>query len=287
MKIYQILDEYFKKLDKATTSSDGFFKDESDKERYETSFMYSFHKFQAAKYHFNNVVKFLNKDYEQEKEANIQAELTYNKIKTKISKIRATSTNETSSNHYVYELSAFLEALKSGIDFLAAVCENHLKGINLDSITPLIRLVKKGISGYILNPVKKHLNWLGYIRDYRHHLVHRKLFNISTLRKSSSIGDKQSKIYRPIVIPKNPPKYDLDTRKIRMFQDSNGIDLPYSERIFKIDDEIIDYKIEYEIPEDFIPIEKFMKNNLVSFEEFFAEIIKDLTSLSFNEILIS
>jgi len=122
--------------------------------------------------------------------------------------------------------------------------EKHLEGINLDSITPLIRLVKKGKSGYILNPVKKHLTWLEGIRDYRHHLVHRKMFNVSTLWKSSLIGKKQSKIYRPIVIPKNPPKYIPDTRKIRAFQDSYGIDLLYSESSFKINGKIIDYKIE-------------------------------------------
>ena len=287
INIYQILDKYFQKLDKVPIKTDGFFKQESDKERYETHFMYSFRKFQAALYHFNNVIEFLKKDFKLEKEFSIKAELIDNDLKTKGYKIRSRTTTEISSNHYVYELSAFLEALKSAIDFLAAACKNHFKGIDLDSITPLIRLVKKGKTGHILNQIKKHIYWLEKIRSYRHHLVHRRLFNISTLWKSISIGDKESSSYRPIVIPKNPPKFVLDTRKNRLIRDSFGIEIPYIESSLTIDDEITDHKIEYVITEDYISIEEFMKKNLNSFKEFFADIVKDLTPMNFSKIQIT
>jgi len=284
--VYHVLDNYFKQLDSVSIKSDGFFRQEDDKDRYETLFMYSFRKFQAAKYHYSNVLKFLIRGFKSEKGARIKAELLDSNHKTKGSIVSAITTTEISSNYYVYELSAFLEALKSAIDFLAAACEIHLKGIKLDSITPLIRLVLKGKTGPILDQAKKHLVWLEYIRSYRHHLVHRKLFTISSVTKSIYKGDKESKIHAPIVIPKKPPRYTPDTRKNRLLRNSFGLEVPCIESTVTIDDKIIDYNLEYLITEDYISIEEFMKNNLYSFNEFFIDIINDLTNLNFNEVQI-
>lgn len=284
--VYHVLDNYFKQLDSVSIKSDGFFRKEDDKDRYETLFMYSFRKFQAAKYHCSNVLKFLIRDLKSKKGASLKAELLHNNQKTKGWIVSATTTTEISSNYYVYELSAFLEALKSAIDFLAAACEIHLKGIKLDSITPLMKLVVKGKTGPILDQVKKHLVWLEYIRSYRHHLVHRKLFTISSVTKSVYKGDKESKIHAPIVIPKNPPRYTPDTRRNRLLRSSTGLEIPYVESSITIDDEIIDYNFEYQITEDYISIEDFMKNNLHSFNKFFYDIINDLTNLNFNKVQI-
>ncbi|MFX1297713.1 MAG: hypothetical protein ACFFD2_23050, partial [Promethearchaeota archaeon] len=269
INVYHVLDNYFKLLDSASIKSDGFFRQEEDKDHYETLFMYSFRKFQAAEYHYSNVLNFLIRDFKSEKVASIKAELLDSNHKSKGWIVSAKTTTEISSNYYVYELSAFLEALKSSIDFLAAACEIHLKGINLDSISSLIRLVLKGKTGPILNQVKKHLVWLEYVRSYRHHLVHRKLFTISSITKSIYNGTKESKIHSPIVIPKKPPNYTPDTRKNRLLRNNIGLEIPYIESTVTIDDKIIDYNLEYQITEDYISIEEFMKNNLFSFNEFF------------------
>ena len=284
--IYSVLDNYLKQLDSVSIKSDGFFRQEDDKDHYETLFMYSFHKFQATKYHYNNVLKFLTRSFKSEKGASLKAELLDSNLKTKGWTANTITTTKISSNYYVYELSAFLEALKSAIDFLAAACEIHLKGIKLDSITPLIRLVSKGKTGPIIDQVKKHLVWLENIRSYRHHLVHRKLFTISSVTKSIFKGDKESLIHAPIVIPKKPPRYTPDTRKNRLLRNSFGLEVPYIESTITIDDKIIDYNLEYLITEDYILIEEFMKNNLYSFNEFFVDIINDLTNLNFNEVQI-
>lgn len=250
--------------------------------------MYSFRKFQAAKYHFNNVIAFLNKDFKQEKGVSTKADVVSNNFKGKgVKIIRTEKTTEGSAPHYVYELSAFLEALKSAIDFSAAACKIHLKGIDVDSITPLIRLVKKGRTGPIINQVKKHLSWLENIRSYRHHLVHRNVFLISIFSKSLSVGDKEFKTHRPIVIPKKPPKYVPDTRKNRLMGDSLGIEIHQIESSTTINGKITDYRTDYLISENYILLEDFMKKNLCSFKEFFAGIIKDLTSVNFNEIQIT
>ena len=60
--IYKDLDNYFKELDDITYSKNALFSNLKDKEKYETSFMYSFRKYQAAKYHFKNVKKHLDKE---------------------------------------------------------------------------------------------------------------------------------------------------------------------------------------------------------------------------------
>ncbi len=245
--------------------------------------MYSFRKFQAAQYHYNNVLNFL-RNFKNKKGVNIKAELLKNYHEPKGYTIRSTTTTEISSNHYVYELSACLEAILSAIDFLASACKVHLKGIKLDSVTSLIRLVRKGKCGPILNKVKKHLIWLENIRSYRHHLVHRILFTLSSVRKSQHIGDIESNVILPVVVPRMPPKYFPDTRRSRIIKDFPGLKIPYIETTITIDNTIIDYELEYPTTDDYISIEEFMKENLNSFKKYFADVIKELTTLNFHEI---
>ncbi len=126
-----ILDKYFKLLDEEPINSDGFFSGVDDKEKYETSFMYAFRKYKAALYHFENVRRLDNSDFEKagiDQIANSKISKTPFLTATKIS---------FSANYYVYELSAFLEAVKSCLDFLASAIECQLKGIKLDSISTL------------------------------------------------------------------------------------------------------------------------------------------------------
>ena len=136
-RVYPILDKYFKLLDEEPLKSNSLFSTHDDKEKYETSFMYAFRKYRAALYHLENISRLKNNDFKKvgiRRMPNTKISHSRFKYKTKTS---------FSADYYVYELSAFLEALKSCLDFLAAAIECHLKGIQLDSLTTLKKLAKK------------------------------------------------------------------------------------------------------------------------------------------------
>jgi hypothetical protein len=84
--------------------------------------MYVFRKYKAAQYHLHNVTRHLK----EEGDKNIFKKEDRVRLKKAL---KVTGTIEVTANHYVYELSAFLEAMKSTIDFLATVVSVHLKGI--------------------------------------------------------------------------------------------------------------------------------------------------------------
>lgn len=56
------MDDYFKKLDNAPLFPDSLFKNNEEKENYETKLMFSFRKYQAARYHFQKVMKYLKEE---------------------------------------------------------------------------------------------------------------------------------------------------------------------------------------------------------------------------------
>jgi len=279
IKIFRVLDEYFKKLDSAPISPSGMFTSEGDKERYETLFMYAFRKYRAAIYHYENVRGFIKAD-----EPNAQRPLSPDLEKHRVSKMvmRISRTVD----HYVYELSAFLEALKSSVDFLASACSPHLPDIELDSIKTLIKLVKNGRSGPIFNEVRKNIEWLEKLRSYRHHVVHRRIISTSSGHETHMIGDLTKTIRHPIIIPESPPSYIPDTRRQRMMEEElSGLDSSYTEvrvRTANGKEKIVDFSLKYSPSSGFIAIEDFMKLHLVSCEELFTQIIQVLTELEFR-----
>ncbi len=283
-KIFEVLDNCFTKLDNAPISPDGMFTSERDKERYETVFMYAFRKYQAAIYHYKNVKRFIEAEKADMKESIIPDMKTGDKKKFQPSKLvmRISRT----ADHYVYELSAFLEALKSSIDFLCTACSPHLSGIEMNSIKTPIKLAEKGASGPIIDAVKKHIEWLKNLREYRHHVVHRRIIPSSSGYENHSIGDIIKTVRYPVVIPKSPPSYVPDTRRKRMMEDElSSLDFSRGEARFITKDgkeEIVYLSIEYSPSSGFIAIENFMKSHLNSFEEFFTQIIHALEKLEFK-----
>ncbi len=167
--------------------------------------MYVFRKYQAVQYHFQNVLRYLKEEKDK---------IVFMKEDRVLIKkvINVTGTTKLPANHYVYELSAFLEAMKSAIDFLATVVSLHLKGKQFDKISSLMKLVEKGRIIPLFDQIKSHFNWLSEIREYRHHLVHRLIINISQEYKTLKMSDSLKTYKRPIVVPEKSPKYLPDTR---------------------------------------------------------------------------
>jgi len=279
MRIFEVLDGYFEKLDVAPISPTGMFTCISDKERYETLFMYAFRKYKAATYHYENVKAFIKAD-----KANGQKLLSSRLAKPQVSKIvmRISRT----ADHYTYELSAFLEALKSSVDFVATACTPHFSGIEFDSIRTLMKLVeKRGKTGPIFDEVKRSLEWLKRLRSYRHHVVHRRVISTSSGYEKRVINGIAKTAIHPVIIPESPPPYILDTRRGRAMEESLGLDSSLIEMHAKTADgkeKILDYSFAYYPPAGFTAIEDFMESHLNSFKKFFTEIIYALSDLDFR-----
>lgn len=276
--VWYVLDELFKKLDNAQILSNTIFSNEDDKQKYETKFMYAFRKYQAAKYHYNNVKDLIKlelnaaknflKDFRDLPDKSFFAEMTY----------------ESSADHYIFEFAAFLEALKSSIDFLAAACQPHLRGVQLDSIKTLIRQVENDKTSSIYNIIKKNLKWLKDLRDYRHHVVHRRIITIKSLLKLKIFNDSSKLFIHPILIPELPPSYVHDTRKSRMEEDLLENKSSYTEKKIIMNGKIIDYNLEFLFPKNFIPIEKFMEKYLNLLKNFFIDFILEISTFNFKMI---
>ena len=255
------MDEYFKKLDKVPLFPSSKFKNDEEKEHYETQLMFAFRKYQAAQYHFKNVLKFLKED----------------------DVFKVSGTVELTANNYVYELSAFLEAIKSAIDFLATVTSSHFKGMSFDKISSLIKFVKKRRINPIFNQIAVHFNWLSYIREYRHHLVHRLLMNISKEYMTLKIGDSLKTFSRPIIVPEESPKYFPDTRRSRFHNIGSSDKFGSIEIRAQFENESVTTHVEYLAMEGYIPIDEFMENQLNKFGLFFKDMIDILTTLDFKQ----
>lgn len=271
------MDVYFKKLDTIPVFPDSIFKNDEEKENYETKLMYSYRKYQAAQYHFQNVIKYL-----KEEEDNIVSMKEDRKLVKKA--INVSGTVELTANHYVYELSAFLEAMKSAIDFLATVASLHSKGKQFDKISSLIKMVRKGRINRIFYQIESYFDWLSFIGEYRHHLVHRLIMNISKRYKTVKIYDSLKTFSRPIIIPEKPIKYIPDTRRSRMQDMGSNHEFAKLEIKTQFGNESVTTHFEYLPIIEYIPIEKFMEKQLNKFKLFFNDFINILTILEFKQV---
>lgn len=105
------------------------FPSKRDKEVYETYLIFASKRYKAAKYHAKNVEKLI-KD-ENQKALEIKTDKNVN--------IKHSSPN----SNFPYELSAFLAALRSDIDFSVRNTQFHIKDVELDSVRVLKRGIKK------------------------------------------------------------------------------------------------------------------------------------------------
>lgn len=288
------LEEYLDSLDAAQTGDSMAFVSQSAKDRHESLLTYAKRKHAAATYHLKNVRTFLDVDAKRMNEDVQESALLDDEMITESSS-RLTRT----ADEYAYELSAFIEALKSAIDLLAEASSYYLRGVQVNySISPLLKLSQKGAIGPILNEIKDNSRWLSSIREYRHHLVHRLMPSLRAGHAIRSVGKIISSAIVPVVVPSTTPKYEPDTRKARLAEqlNTNGLDaLPgisiLTERgIAKLDngkEETVHFSISILPAEGYVPIEQFMKENLETFEKFAEQLLEAFLEMKFSARTVS
>jgi hypothetical protein len=207
------LDQVLRLLDAAPAEPGELFPSQASKERYESMLLFSLRRFQAAAYHFDRVGSVLldYRDYILTLELPERPRTHEQLVQTSA---RITGTLDTSKLEY--EFSAFLAAIKSSLDFLATAAMWHLRGMDGDSISNLLKLVRKGCSGPIVDEVAAEMPWLEHIRGYRDHLIHRLLIDLTSGFHVSAYGDQVSRAVFPVFVPVETPKYVPDTRASRM-----------------------------------------------------------------------
>ena len=288
------LDEYLDSLDAAQTSGGMAFVSQNAKDRHETLLTYAERKHAAATYHLKNVRTFLDIDAKRMNKDMQESALLDDEMITESS-----STLTRTADEYAYELSAFIEALKSAIDLLAEASSFYLRGVNVNySISPLLKLSQKGAICPIINEVKDNSRWLSSIREYRHHLVHRLMPSLRTGHAIRSVGKITSSAIVPVVVPSTTPQYEPDTRKARLAEqlNTNGLDgLPgisiLTERgIAKLangKEETVHFSTRILPAEGYMRIEQFMKENLETFERFAEQLIKAFLEMKFRTVTVS
>ena len=286
MELYFALENHFKNLDKCEIEYNKIFNIRKNKEYYESYIMFAYRKFKSLDYHCSNTDCLISKETNNLSKKNINIlknkELKKYRIKKFIMRMKKDNYN------FIYELSAFLEALKSCLDLLAEVASFYLKGVNVNySISPLLKLSNKKKSK-ILDFISSNANWIGIIRNYRHHIVHRLVLPLKSGYEIHQINGKSKKILYPVLIPETTPKFIPDTRKNRMMDNeedelNNAI---YSTEICRVlkdgVEETLDFKINIEADSGYIRIEDFMRNHKNRCEAYFIEFIRVLDKLNFE-----
>lgn len=262
--ILNVLKELFKKINIAPIGKDSFFNEKIKKEQYESSFTVAFRKYQGAKYHYNNVLKY----YDMIKQETIILEVETRKL-SKGRPFYADLKMVHNADEVTYELSAFLASIKSCLDFLAIAFRSHLPGFNeMDSIRTLINQVEsKGKDKGIFEVIEKNLDWLKKIREYRHRLIHRTILLTKSSVEIRNTIDKSEIFIHSIFIPKNPPRNILDTHKS---QQQFIEDFKNYEFEFSIEE---NGKIIYKLPDDLSTIEDLMKEYLDKLIAIFIDFI--------------
>lgn len=281
LDIFTILDDYFSAMDNVVIGESSIFLNEDTKERHETILMYAFRKYRAACYHLARVNQLLEENLIKPDDSDLldKKQLSEN-AKVKISVIRT-------ADHFIYELAAFFEALKSSLDFIASASSLYFKGINVNnSIRTFIKCADKNcMNNSFINVIKKYLVWLKQVRDYRHHLVHRMVITVSDGYEIHKWGDITKIINYPVIVPETTPSYFPDTRRSRMINDNNiYFDQKRFEGTVEYPDgtkKIIDFSVEYKPSKGYKEISEFMTLHLHKFEHFFRDILTELKSMNF------
>jgi hypothetical protein len=241
--------------------------------------MFAYRKYQAARYHLENVRGYLASE-------SMSARRRHQDIPgaggLKITEMRTGT--RASADHYVYELSAFLEALKSSVDFLAHACCKVLKGTNTDSISTLVKGAKKGLGGPIHDAVRQNGEWIHRMSEYRHHLVHRLLLRLDSGSETRVVGGQARTAMYPVAVPRNTPKYTPDTRQSRMM-DQRSLD-ERSSCTYEVGEggvrKVVSHDFSFAPPAGYVSIDEFMTGHLRSFETCFVALIRAIESVGFR-----
>jgi hypothetical protein len=285
--LYEAFDQYLKVIDSSPVDSTSIFRKENDKEIYETYLMFMFRKYQQACYHAGQIDSYIENESQQSLEPTVQS--INPSHMTTVSVYR-------DSNHFIYELTAFLTSLKSSLDFLTAICRISLDESIKDSwkdADKFFSLTEKH-GEFLVNSHKKHKNkpiyrqvdkfqsWYSSFSKYRNELVHNKMVRTSSGHHWTNQGGNN---YLPPFVAEKTPKFEFDTRRTKALNSK-----PYFEHFDlrtssqgNVDGIHSNYSMEFLLPEGYVRVNEFAHNHLSKFNEFASAIINDLKELNFQK----
>lgn len=278
------LEKVLKAIDAAPVAKDQpIFKKLDDKEYYETLLMFSYRKQQAAQHHFDNVDAML-KNANDDALANATSA-----AKAKQPKAVTSSSMTWSAEAYIHELSAFLAALRTGLDFLAMAAGKTMKGVTAHSMHTLEGMADKGGTGLVLDVVKTNSAWLEELRDYRDEVVHRQVVRAPAAGWVVSTKGKMSTAVLPIVVPRTTPKRVLDTRRSRMMESDAPVGLNRTETYADVTDahgnkKVLEHSVSYVPTTTHMPITLFMSYHAKEYREFSIGLFEALEKSEFGKI---
>jgi len=281
--IFKTIDNLLENLDKSKFTKNSIFSSLDDKIAFETKLLSAFQKYNAALYHKTNILRLIQEDTD--------------KIITPTSKsskqlphgAKLTTNVSFTAEHYAFELTAFLAALRSSLDFLCWAAASFYPMYNgIRKSSKVIEMVeKKKMAGPLFDEVKNNISDLKYLIEYRDNIIHRCILCTIAGGESHTIGDITKSICYPVLIPVSPPVFIPDTRLIRSNIDAKkGLKTVRTE-IYQDTSthkkEIVDIDIKIDPIKGYISIEDFIQEQLSSFEIFFAQVIRRLNALDFKK----
>jgi hypothetical protein len=296
MDLHKELLGYLEYLDNSMRSKIALFEDETTAKAYESFLWFAFNKVLGSRYHYSQVKSYSAEESDTviEQISNIDEDL-YSDLSiardppgARITRIEKQTCGP--AEEYSFELTAFLQSLRSSLDFIARIYFFHLKGMQGDSVSHLVRLLDRGYSSTLLQVIQDHLDWLVYIRDYRDDLVHRFIISLYSGALFVKADGLLSGGHFPTVIPSEGPEFSYETRESRLARhsyDDQPVGLIKTERTVKRTnengiDELIEMRITFEPAPGFVEIQKFMSDNLERCEQFWMDSLHALRRLSFQ-----
>ncbi len=244
LTLYEAMERHFSALDTVATVTGTPFPDRDAKDQHETVLMYAFRKRRAAEYHAERVRDAALR-HERDAAAILKlppVELEFDArpdasaldglppdlashIREGFSRVRVTETvssRRVDLTEFACELSAFMSALRSSVDFLAEVPLRLMR--QKGTASALLVLADGNRSSPLLDAFRPHAAWLREFRSYRDQHVHRVFARVRggahvVVREGVTRGGAL-----PIVVPRSAPGRELDTREIRAME--GGLDLP-------------------------------------------------------------
>lgn len=279
--VTECLDALFKQLYKAKLAPETLLKSEAQREHYESLLMFAFRKLQAARYHRKRVDALMAEHHNEL----VQMEAVSKPEEHKLKGLTVKASFSRSRSELTFDLCAFFAAIRSGIDFLARTCAQHIKGVEADSVTTMLKLVNDGKTGPLLKIIADNAQWLVWLRDYRDYLVHRLVIQATSGGQIQWKEGKSTTTLYPIVVPADTPKHVPDTRRVRALDEPESrFNVATSEAYFTDPEgnkHWIEHSVTMEPTEGYIRIEVLMERELVAFEALFISIVEALAKLDF------
>lgn len=283
----ETLDHLFEAMDKAPTAADHpIFKNAADKEYYETQLMFAYRKLEAGRHHLENVEGMLEKSKAQAMTAMKKHKKPGKNV---IASTASMIVNGGSAARYIHELSAFLAAIRSGLDFLTVAAARTIKGVTAHSVHDLEKMAAKGHTGPVLDAVRAHHAWLAELREYRDEVVHRLVVQAPAEGWLISTKGKTSKTVLPIVVPRKTPERASDTRRSRMMEDLDtpfGLERWESHGAVSLPDgtkEVWNHEVVFSPADSHVPIVELMEYHLFEYQKFSAAIFDAIVSSKFGK----